>query len=171
MRKQAAVSKRTANPRKSSLTPGGKRATITRTGPREDEFRVYQRSLSDHPQFEGIQYKGGHRVVHIDPEVVFRMATLGLDRKMVGGYYGITPAKFNELCADYPDLEEAYLQGMSIGILKAATSLEKQVAEGSPIPTIFRCKVGGMIEADKRKDASDSEAPRVQIYLPDNERD
>lgn len=139
---------------------------------RHDVFKVYDKPFIGDKQFEAIQYKKSARTIHVDPELVFRLATLGLTREMVGNYYGITRAKFNELCAEYPIIEEVYLMGLSRGIVKSAQKLEEMVDEKQMVPVIFRLKTAGFIEADKLVGKTvDSElAPRVQVFLPDNGR-
>jgi len=136
-----------------------------------DEFFVYDKGFLSGTQFESVKRVGGRREVYLDPEAIHRMATLGLSREMIAAYYGITKGKFQELIEDYPELDEAYLMGMSAGMAKAAMSLEKQIEGGQCIPTIFRLKTGGWIEADKRKDNQESNVPRVNIFIPDNNRD
>lgn len=136
-----------------------------------DEFFVYDKGFLSGTQFSHVKNVGGRRQVYLDPEAIYRMATLGLSREMIANYYGITKAKFSELIEDYPELDEAYLMGMSAGMAKAAMSLEKQIEGGNCIPTIFRLKVGGWIEADKRKDNQEDTTPRVNIFIPDNGRD
>jgi len=137
----------------------------------DDEFFVYDKGFLSGAQFDSITRKGGRRQVYLDPEVIYRLATVGLTREMIANYWGITKGKFQELIEDYPELDEAYLMGMSAGMAKAAMSLEKQIEGGQCIPTIFRLKVGGWIEADKRKDNQETNAPRVNIYIPSNGRD
>ena len=136
-----------------------------------DEFFVYDKGFLCGAQFDSVKSVGGRRQVYLDPEMIYRMATVGLSREMVANYYGITKGRFQELIEDYPELDEAYLMGMSAGMAKAAMSLEKQIEGGNMVSTIFRLKTGGWIEADKRKDNQESTAPRVQIYIPSNGRD
>lgn len=137
-----------------------------------DKFRVYDRSFTGNTQFDSVQRKGGEREIFIDPEVIFRMATLGLDQGMIAGYWGMSKAKFKELCEEYPDLEEVYLMGMTAGIANAAQALEEMVREKQMIPTLFRLKIGGFIEAEKLigKQQDSNNAAKVQIFLPDNGR-
>ena len=140
---------------------------------RKDTFKVYDKPFLGNKQFEAIQQKKNERTIHIDPEVVYRMATLGLDRKMVAGYYGMNQAKFNELCETFPIIEEVFLMGATAGVLKAAQRLEEMVDEKQLVPVIFRLKTGGFVEADKLvgKKADDTTFAKVQLYLPDNGRD
>jgi hypothetical protein len=63
------------------------------------------------------------------------------------------------------------LMGFSQGIAKTAMALEKQIEGGNMVSTIFRLKTGGYIEADKRKDIAEDNAPKVMVYLPSNGRD
>jgi len=138
-----------------------------------DKFKVYDRSFTGNTQFDSVQRKGGEREIFIDPEVIFRMATLGLDQAAIAGYWGISKSKFIELCEEYPDLEEVRLMGMTAGMANAAQRLEEMVNEKQMIPTLFRLKVGGFIEAEKLigKESNQDNAPRVSIYLPSNGRD
>lgn len=145
---------------------------ITPRQHRNDVFKVYDKPFLGDKQFEVIQNKKGIRTIHVDPELIFRLATLGLTRDMVGYYFGITRTKFNELCAEYPIIEEVYLMGLSRGIVKTAQKLEEMVDEKQMVPVIFRLKTAGFIEADKLvgKNTDTESAPRVNIFLPDNGR-
>lgn len=138
-----------------------------------DKFKVYDRSFTGNTQFDSVHRKGGEREIFIDPEVIFRMATLGLDQGMIAGYWGISKSKFKELCEEYPDLEEVYLMGMTAGIANAAQALEEMVREKQMVPVLFRLKVGGFVEREKLigKESNQENAPRVQIFLPSNGRD
>jgi hypothetical protein len=140
---------------------------------RRDKFKVYDKGFLGNKQFENIQEHHGERTVHVDPEVIYRLATLGLDRNMIAGFWGITKAKYKELCDEYPILEEVYLMGSTAGIAKAAQKLEDMIEEKQLVPVLFRLKVGGMVEAEKRigKETNEENAPRVSIFLPDNQRD
>lgn len=146
---------------------------ITPRQARTDVFKVYDKPFIGDKQFDVIQNKQGTRTIYVDPELVFRLATLGLTRDMVGYYFGITRAKFNELCAEYPIIEEVYLMGLSRGIVKTAQKLEEMVDEKQMVPVIFRLKTAGFIEADKLigKNTDTESAPQVQIFLPNNNRD
>lgn len=146
---------------------------ITPRQTRVDKFKVYDKPFLGNKQFDSIRNTDVGRTIHVDPEVIYRMATLGLDRKMIGGYYGLSPSKFNELCEEYPIIEEVFLMGMTAGVLKAAQRLEEMVDEKQLVPVIFRLKSGGFIEADKLigKQKEETAQTRVNIYLPDNGRD
>lgn len=135
----------------------------------DDVVKVYKNSFFK--KNSDVDYESGRRVVHIDPEVVYRFATLGMSREMICAYWGIKMDKFREVLEEYPEVEEAYLMGMSSGLAKTAMALEKQIEGGNMVSTIFRMKIGGFIEADKRKDAQQDNSPRVQIFLPSNGRD
>ncbi len=149
------------------------RSFLTPRPNRNDKFKVYDKGFIGNKQFDSIQNTGSERTIFIDPEVVFRMATLGLDRGMVAGYWGISKAKFAELCEEYPQIEEIYLMGMTAGITRAAQVLEEMVNEKQMIPVLFRLKIGGFVEAEKRlgKESNEDNVAKVQIFLPDNNRD
>jgi len=136
----------------------------------DDIVKVYDTSFFK--KNEDVNYDtSGRRTVHIDPEVVYRFATLGLSREMICGYWGMKMDRFKQVIEEYPEVEEAYLMGMTSGLAKTAMALEKQIEGGNMVSTIFRMKVGGFIEADKRKDAQQDNSPKVQIFLPSNGRD
>jgi hypothetical protein len=139
----------------------------------KDRFKVYDRPFLGNKQFENVQTHGSERTIHVDPEVIYRLATLGLDRAMVAGFWGISKAKYAELCDEYPLLEEVYLMGATAGLVKAAQSLEEMVGEKQLVPVLFRLKTGGFIEAEKRlgKDQNEDKAARVNIFLPSNGRE
>lgn len=145
---------------------------ITPKQTRHDVFKVYDKPFLGDKQFEAIQNKKGIRTIHVDPELVFRLAAFGMTRDMVGWYFGISRSKFNELCAEYPIIEEVYLMGLSRGIVKTAQKLEEMIDEKQMIPVIFRLKTAGFVEADKLigKNIDTESAPRVNIFLPDNGR-
>lgn len=140
---------------------------------RRDKFKVYDKGFLGNKQFENISEHHGERTIHVDPEVIYRLATLGLDRHMIAGFFGINKAKYQELCEEYPILEEVYLMGATAGVAKAAQKLEEMIDEKQLVPVLFRLKVGGMIEAEKRigKEANEESAAKVQIFLPSNGRD
>lgn len=146
---------------------------ITPRQSRHDKFKVYDKPFLGNKQFEAIKNTRNERTIHVDPEVVYRMATLGLDRKMVAGYYGMNAAKFNDLCEEYPIIEEVFLMGATAGVLKAAQRLEEMVDEKQLVPVIFRLKTGGFVEADKLvgKKQDETTFAKVQLFLPDNGRD
>lgn len=137
---------------------------------RVEQIKVYNSSFFQ--ANKQIEYGKNSRTVHIDPEMVHRLATLGLSREMIANYHGLSKAKFAEALEDYPELEDAFMMGFSAGLAKTAMALEKQIDNGNMVSTIFRMKVGGFIEADKRlKELQNENAPKVQIYLPSNSRD
>jgi len=146
---------------------------LTPRANRNDKFRVYAKSFSGNKQFDAVQRTNNERVISIDPEVIFRMAPLGLDQAAIAGYWGISKSKFVELCEEYPDLEEVRLMGMTAGMANAAQRLEEMVNEKQMIPTLFRLKIGGFVEAEKLigKQNNQDNAARVQIFLPENGRD
>lgn len=136
----------------------------------DDEIKVYDSSFMRSRKH--VSTNKGKRTIFIDPETIYRMATLGLSREMIAGYYGMSKAKFNSACESYPEVDEAFLEGFSAGLVKTAMKLEEKVAAGDTISTIFRMKIGGFMEADKRlKETQQENQPRVQIYLPSNNRD
>jgi len=146
---------------------------LTPRANRNDKFRVYAKSFSGNKQFDAIQRTNNERVISIDPEVIFRMATLGMNQEQIAGYWGIKKNKFTELCEEYPELEEVYLMGMTAGIAGAAQALEEMVKEKQMIPVLFRLKVGGFIEKEKLigKEGNQENVAKVQIFLPENGRD
>lgn len=138
-----------------------------------DRFKVYQRSFSGNKQFDSIQRGSGERTIKIDPEVIFRMATLGMDQGQIAGFWGLKKSRFLELCEEYPELEEVYLMGMTAGIANAAQALEEMVKEKQMVPVLFRLKVGGFIEKEKLigKQQDEELRAKVNVYLPDNGRE
>lgn len=155
------------------LTKQEQDSFLTPRANRNDKFRVYAKSFSGNRQFDAIQRINNERVISIDPEVIFRMATLGMNQEQIAGYWGIRKNKFMELCEEYPELEEVYLMGMTAGIAGAAQALEEMVKEKQMIPVLFRLKVGGFIEKEKLigKEGNQENVNRVQIFLPSNGRD
>lgn len=136
----------------------------------DDEIKVYDSAFLRSRKH--VSTAKNKRTIFLDPETIYRMATLGLSREMIAGYYGMSKAKFNAACEDYPEVDAAFLEGFSAGLVKTAMKLEEKVAAGDTISTIFRMKIGGFMEADKRlKETQQENQPRVQIYLPSNNRD
>ena len=138
-----------------------------------DKFKVYAKSFIGNKQFDAIQNHNNERTICVDPEVVYRLATLGMDRGMIAGYWGITKSKFAELCEEYSIIDEVFLMGMTAGLTKTAQKLEELVDDGQMIPVLFRLKIGGFIEAEKLigKQSDETSVAKVQIYLPSNGRD
>ena len=138
-----------------------------------DVFKVYDKGFLGHKQFDAIKRRGRDREICIDPEVVFRLATLGLSREQIAGYWGLNKVRFSQLCEEYPFIDEVFLMGTTAGVTRAAQVLEELVNDKQMVPVIFRLKTAGFIEADKLigRQSSADEAPRVQVFLPDNGRE
>lgn len=131
-----------------------------------------QGEIYDVSQFKKSQ--GDNKItkkIRIDPQVVYLFAKRGLSRSMIAKYYRLKESEFDKACEDYDVLDDAFNCGVSIGVYEAACHLDDQIEGGSTAATVFKLKsVGGWIEAEKRKENA-SDAPRVQIFLPDNNRD
>lgn len=107
---------------------------------------------------------------HLDH--VREMAAGGMTVRQIGLYYGITPTWMGKLIERYPELQDAFDQGLAQGIARATKSLMQQIDNGNVISTIFFLKVvAKWVEHEKVMNRYDPEtAPRVQILLPDNSR-
>lgn len=154
------------------LLPGGSIRPYQR---KSDRIELYDNSaLTGFSQPENQpKLSGGKidRVIRMDLQTVYWLAALGMSRKMVAYYYGTKESKFKEACEELPDIEEAYCMGLAAGVAKAGMALNKQIEGGNMVSTIFKLKaVGGWIEEDKKKE-NQSEAPAVQIFIPENGRD
>jgi transcriptional regulator with XRE-family HTH domain len=100
------------------------------------------------------------------------MACGGMSRQQVADYYGITVRRLNQIFKQRNDLLAAFNTGLAQGIKVATRELMNRIQEGNIIATIFYLKArGGWIEQQYIKQKPETDAPKVQIYLPDNGRD
>jgi hypothetical protein len=157
-------------------TTGVKKRSYLKPRPnRKDNFKVYK-PVSTNPQIEAAVHKNGERTIHVDLELVYNLARLGLTIDQVAGYYGMSKAKFGNLCDEFPEVRDFYMQGLSVGIAKMAQRLDKIVDTGADqwalTAAIFRLKTAGSGWTEK-KDAGrelDDDSPRIQVFLPENNR-
>ena len=109
----------------------------------------------------------GERVVKIDPEDVFHLASLGLSQGQIASVYGLKYNEFGAVFETYPDIEDALMMGRSAGIVKAADALDKNIEDGDTLSIMFKLKCSGdWLEAEKRPTVKDS-GIRPQLYLPE----
>jgi hypothetical protein len=150
-----------------------KRSYLTPRPNRKDNFKVYK-PVSTNPQIEAAVHKNGERTIHIDLEVVYNLARYGLTRDQVAGYYGMTKRKFVELCEEFPEVNDLYIQGFTVGITKVAKRFDQIIETGpdavASIAAMFRLKTAGWTEKKDTGREMDDDAPRVQVFLPDNQR-
>lgn len=139
----------------------------------KDQIKVYEGtgSLYQADQRRAVEYSATGRVIHIDPDTVYRLGSLLMDISKIANYFGLNKSKFMEICADHPEIEEHYLMGRSAGAERAAQKVYELVEEKNMVATIFQAKLAGFIEEDKKPVQIDESAPKVQIYIPDNGRD
>lgn len=156
-----------------SITKSEQSSFILPRQNKKDKVKVYNKSFIGNRQFDSMQTHGSERTIHIDPEIVYQLASFGLDRNMVAGFWGMSRAKWNEAVEDYPFLEEVFLMGATAGLAKTAQKLRDLIDDGQLVPILFRMKIGGCIEAEKLigKQQDTDSAPRVQVFLPSNGRD
>ncbi len=121
---------------------------------------------------KGGKVKGAGLFNSLNVAHVERMAEAGMSRQQIGNYYGVTGQRIGQLIREHPELDEAFSRGLSKGIEKASNKLMELIENGNLIATIFYLKAqAGWKEAQYVKDIPDlSNAPRVQIYIPDNSR-
>lgn len=140
---------------------------------KDDHFKVYKPTTRN-AQIEAIREHKGERTIHVDLEVIYNLARYGLTRDQIAGYYGMTRRKFNQLCDEFPEVGEMYIQGFTVGVISTAKRFD-QIIQTAPdsvasIAAMFRLKTAGWTEKkDTGKDAED-DAPKVSIYLPENNR-
>lgn len=100
------------------------------------------------------------------------MACGGMSRQQIADYYGITVRRLNQIFKKRNDLLAAFNTGLAQGIKVATRELMNRIQEGNIIATIFYLKArGGWIEQQYIKQKPETDAAKVQIYLPDNGRD
>ena len=112
------------------------------------------------------------QTMKMNVEGLSTMASQGMTRKQCADLYGITPQRFNQILGKEPDLLAALDSGLAQGIQVATKALMDRIAEGNVIATLFFLKArAGWIEEQYVKDKTATNAPKVQIFLPDNGRD
>lgn len=121
---------------------------------------------------KGGKVKGAGLFNSLNVAHVERMAEAGMTRAQIGDYYGVTGQRIGQLIREHPELDAAFSRGLSKGIEKASSKLMEMIEGGNLIATIFYLKAqAGWKEAQYVKEPIDlSNAPRVQILLPDNGR-
>ena len=140
---------------------------------KDDTFKVYK-PTSRNAQIDAIREHSGQRTIHVDLEVIYNLARYGLTRDQIAGYYGMTRGKFNALCEEFPEVGEVYVQGFTVGVISTAKRFDNIIQTApdavASIAAMFRLKTAGWTEKkDAGKDAND-DAPKVTVYLPENNR-
>lgn len=101
------------------------------------------------------------------------MAENGMTRAQIGDYYGVTGQRIGQLIKEHPELDECFSRGLAKGIEKVTNKFMELIEGGNLIACIFYLKAQAKWkEAQYDKPENDlSNAHRVTIYLPDNQRD
>lgn len=125
----------------------------------------------------GTKWKTG---VHgmLTPDMVRTLAAQGMSLSEIGYYYGCGKSNIHHAINKDDELLQAWNEGLSAAIEKATNCLMKNITENNNVLAamfFLKCKSlpgdrGWLEEQHKRNDLN-TDAPRVQIYLPDNSRD
>ncbi len=120
---------------------------------------------------EYVPRKEEGRVVKIDAENIFQLASTGMNQAQVAAFYGLKESDFKAAILDYPDIEDAFLMGKGRGTAIRLAALAKKVDDGDTIAIIYSTKVfDDCVEADKRQNIKIDDSVKVQVYLPENGR-
>ena len=109
----------------------------------------------------------------LDLDHIKAMAAQGMSRQQIGSYYGVTGQWIGKLVKKHPELEEAFNAGLAIGINRASNKLMELIDAGNIVAILFylKCQAGWMEQQYVKEKPDESNIPRVQIFIPDNQRD
>lgn len=111
----------------------------------------------------------------LDLEAIKAMAAQGMSRQQIGSYYGVTGQWIGKLVKKHPELEKAFNAGLAIGINRASNKLMELIDAGNVVAILFylKCQAGWMEQQYRhvKEKPDESNIPRVQIFIPDNQRD
>jgi len=101
------------------------------------------------------------------------MAAGGMNRQQVADYFGITVRRLNQIFKEREDLLSAFNTGIAEGIKTATDALMDKIRSGDTVPILFYLKCrAGWVEQQYIKEKPDMDnIPRVNVYLPSNNRD
>ena len=137
------------------------------------------RPLGDGPDERphGTRWKTGvYRT--LTPDMVRQLAGQGMGLAQIAYYYGCAKSTVHDAINHDEELLQAWNGGLSEAIEKATNCLMKNITENNNVLAamfLLKCKhlpgERGWIEEQYKRDEAQIEAPRVQIFLPDNSRD
>ena len=125
----------------------------------------------------GTRYKTGVKGV-LNPDMVRKLASQGMGLSEIGYYYGCTKSNICHAIKSDEDLSQAWNEGLSMAVEKATGCLMRNIENDNVLAAMFllKCKhlIGekGWLEQQYKEKIVDPDlAPRVMIYLPENNRD
>lgn len=137
------------------------------------------RPIGDGPDCRehGTKWKTGVRGV-LTPDAVRSYAAKGMSLTEIAYFHGCTKVNICLALKEDPDLQQAWNEGISEAIEKATNCLMRNIENDNVLAAMFllKCKhpagEKGWLEEQHKQRITDAEsAPRVNIYLPDNQRD
>jgi hypothetical protein len=109
----------------------------------------------------------------LDLDHIKAMAAQGMSRQQIGSFYGVTGQWIGKLVKKHPELEEAFNAGLAQGINRASNKLMELIESGNIVAILFylKCQAGWVEQQYVKEKLDESNIPRVQIFIPDNQRD
>ena len=91
----------------------------------------------------GAQKKRGPKKVPIDPAMVEKLASQGLNKAQVAAMCGVSESHWYVREQDTPEISEAYKRGKAKGVLTISNALFEQAKSGNTTAQIFYLKCNG----------------------------
>ena len=108
----------------------------------------------------------------VDPKDLKAMAVSGMSPAQIASYYNLTRQGMVRLINHNAELKAAFKDGLNHVMVKCVRVLMDKLEKGDTFAAIYllnnRC---GWIEAKYQREKEVTDMPRVQVYLPDNQRD
>lgn len=116
--------------------------------------------------------KGCGTAMIVNPVDLEAMATAGMTPAEIAKYYGLTRQGMNDVVNSNPELKEAFHNGLNHVLVKCVRVLMNKLEQNDTFAAVYllnnRFK---WMEEKYRKEKEVVDAPRVMIYLPENNRD
>lgn len=101
------------------------------------------------------------------------MATAGMSLADVARYYGCTRQALIKIMKNNPTIGQAFHNGMNHVLVKCVNVLLSKVEKGDTFATVYilNNRFKWMEEKHKKEKPKENTIPKVNIYLPENNRD
>ncbi len=116
--------------------------------------------------------KGCGTAMVVNPVDLEAMATAGMTPAEIARYYGLTRQGMVDVVNRNPELKEAFHNGLHHVLVKCVRVLMDKLDKGDTFAAIYLLNNKfGWCEEKYKKEKEVIDAPRVMIYLPENNRD
>lgn len=124
----------------------------------------------------GTKWKAGARGV-LTPDAVREFAALGMSIPAIGYFLGCTKQNIYGALKEDEALNQAWCEGVAELLYKAGQCISRKIDNDDTVASLFtlKCKhipgETGWIEEQYKKEQPTTDFPRVNIYIPSNNRD